>query len=53
MLYAYLYMSEDAEQEIPNALSPEETKNRLAAAAEDIKIMNHTMTTHHPNINET
>jgi hypothetical protein len=49
-----LYMSEDVEQEIPEALTPEDTKNRLAAAAEDIqKIANHGMNGNHPNINET
>jgi hypothetical protein len=47
-------MSEDIEQEIPESLTPEDIKNRLAAAAEDInKIVDHSMTGYHPNQNET
>ena len=44
-------MSEDTKQETPKPFDPENTKNRLAAAAEDMhKIMNHNMTGNHPDI---
>jgi hypothetical protein len=45
-------MSEDSKEEIPKAFDPEDTKNRLAAAAEDMhKISNHNKTGNHPEVN--
>jgi hypothetical protein len=44
-------MSEEEKQE-KSELTPEESKNRLAAAAFDIqKIMDHRMAGYHPNLN--
>jgi hypothetical protein len=47
-------MSEEKEEQEKSELSPEECKNRLAAAEFDIhKIVDHSMTGFHPNLNET